>query len=227
MQTSRTVPVRPPRLDAPRRRAAWPLVAGAILLASGGCYPGDTPLSDVTVTLYDTSKSFKTSYRTFSLPDSVADIGDPGDPGYQPINHTYDALILGRVRQNLTAGGWVEIPESQVSGTNRPDVVVLVSALVSENTAVSGYPPYWGWWWGGWGGYYPPYWGYPCCWTVVQYTTGTLVIDMVEIVDSGDTSPVPWAARMNGVVNNANVTSTRLEKVIDQAFAQSPYLDIN
>ncbi len=211
-----------------------PALFGLVLLVCG-CYPGETPVSDVTLTLHDTTiKNFKTRYApggldtlaTFSVPDSVVDIGEPGDPGYQPINHTYDALILARVRQNLTARGWVEIPEAQVSPANRPDVAVLVSAFVAENTAVSGYPPYWGWWYGGWGGYYPPYWGYPCCYTVVQYTTGTLVIDMVETVDSGDTSPVPWAARMNGLVNNANVTSSRLEKVIDQAFTQSSYLNV-
>ena len=204
------------------------LALGAALLAGAGCYPGDTPVADITVTLHDTGKNFKASYSTFALPDSaVIDIGNPDDPGYQPIEHNFDAQIFARIRNNLTARGWVEIPEEQITPSNRPDVVVLVSALVATSTAVSGYPPYWGWW-PGWG--YPGYgWGYPCCWTVVQYTTGTLLLDMLAEKDADPISqitPVPWAARMNGLVNKSNVSASRLEKVIDQAFTQSPYLDI-
>jgi len=211
------------------RRLGQLATVGVTTLVLAGCYPGEAPISDVIVTLYDTGKDFKTSYTTFALPDSVVDVGDPTDDGYIEYDHRFGPTILGRIRSNLTARGWQEIPEDEISDTNRPDVVVLATALLSKNTAVSGYPPYWGWW-PGWG-YYPPGWGYPCCWTVVQYNTGTISIEMAEDPDQGDeVLVIPWAGRLNGLLSSSNSdsqTRSRLERSIDQAFAQSPYLDIN
>ncbi len=226
------------RFSSAARSPVWlaAMMAG-LSVWLGGCYPGDSPLGDVTATLYDTAKDFSTYATigstpgaTFSMPDSVVDTGDPGDPGYEPVEHLYDAQILGRIRSNLVARGWEEVTEAESVAGQRADVGILVSALVTENTDIyASYPPYYGGWWG-WG-YYPPYggWGYPCCATVVQYTTGTLFIDMVGLADGEagtEFYPIPWAARINGLVNSANVNSTRIDTVIDQAFAQSPYLDV-
>jgi len=226
------------RLSRAPRSPAWlaAMIAG-VSVWLGGCYPGDSPLGDVTATLYDTAKDFSAyktnatpSTATFSMADSVKDAGDPDDPGYQPVNHDYDAQLLGRIRSNLIARGWEEVTEAEALAGERADVGILVSALVTENTEIyASYPPYYGGWWG-WG-YYPPYggWGYPCCTTVVQYTTGTILIDMVGLADGdpiAETYPIPWSARINGLVSTVNITSTRINTVIDQAFSQSPYLDV-
>jgi len=208
-------------------RNAWVrrlgLLAGAGLVALASCYPGEAPLSDVIVTNYDTTKDFK-AYKSFAVPDSVQDIGDPNDDGYIEYDHSQDSTITRRIRSNLVALGWTDYSDSL--STKTPDVAVVVTALLSRNTAVSGYPPYWGWW-PGWG-YYPPY--YPCCWTVVQYNTGSISMEMGEDPGEGEVVFVPWAGRLNGLLsssNNYSQTRSRLQRGIDQAFAQSPYLDIN
>ena len=218
-----------PRHARAHRTGARVASAAAAWLGLSGCYPGETPVSDIVATLHDTKKDFRT-YQTFTLPDSVVDAGDPSDPGYIEVTHEYDDEILAGIRQNLTALGWVEIPEDQLSPTNVADVAVLVTMIITETTQIWYYPPYWGWW-PGWG-YYPPYypgWIYPCCYSVSQYTTGTISIDMAALVDADpatETVPIPWAARLNGLANRSSATQARIETAIDQAFAQSPYLDI-
>lgn len=216
------------------RRLGLLASVGALALACASCYPGEAPVSDVIVTHYDTGRDFKASYTTFALPDTVIDVGDPSDDGYIEYDHRYTRPIIDRVKKNLRENlNWEFVPDSLITDTNRPDVVVLVTALLTKNTAISGYPPYWGWWpgWPGGPGYYPPGWGYPCCWTVVQYNTGTISIDMSEVPMSVDDVPfIPWSGRLNGLLsssNNYNQTKSRLERGIDQAFAQSPYLDLN
>jgi len=207
------------------RRSGLAVVAVAALwLGLAGCYPGEAPVSDIVATLHDPNKDFGT-YATFTMPDSVVDAGDPDDAGYIEPSHEYDAAILARIRSNLTSRGWTEITRDSL---NPPDVAILVTALVSETTNIWYYPPYWGWY-GGWWGYYPPYWGYPCCYDVTTYTTGTISIDMAAVKDyvpTTETMPMPWAARLNGLANKSNATQSRIETAIDQAFAQSPYLDI-
>ena len=211
--------------------ARWPGLAvvavTALWLGLSGCYPGEAPVSDIVATLHDNDKDFST-YATFTLPDKVVDAGDSTDSGYIQISHQYDDAILQRIRENLESRGW-----TYVDTTAAPDVALLVSALVSETTNIWYYPPYYGWgWYGGWyGGYYPPYWGYPCCYDVTTYTTGTIAIDMAAVSEfdttATQTMPIPWAARLNGLANKSNVNQSRIEKAIDQAFAQSPYLDIH
>ena len=214
-----------------RRLAAAAVVVPVLVLGLAGCYPGEAPVSDIVATLHDTDNDF-TTYATFTLPDSVVDAGDPDDPGYIEVSHEYDDAVLARIRSNLVALGWTEIPEDSITSTRVPDVVIMVTALISETTNIWYYPPYWGWWggwYGGWWGYYPG-WGYPCCYDVTTYTTGTIGIDMAAMKDvdpDTETAPIAWAARLNGLVNKTNATQARIEKAIDQAFSQSPYLDID
>lgn len=215
-----------------RRSGLAVAAVAAVWMGLSGCYPGEAPVSDIVATLHDTDNDF-TTYATFSLPDSVVDAGDPDDPGYIEVSHEYDRAILARIRSNLVALGWTEIPEDSIGSTRVPDVVIMVTALISETTNIWYYPPYWGWWggWygGAWGGYYPG-WGYPCCYDVTTYTTGTIGIDMAAMKDldpTTETAPIAWAARLNGLANKSNANQSRIEKAIDQAFAQSPYLDID
>ena len=88
---------------------------------------------------------------------------------------SYSDVILGQIKQNMTAYGWTEVDKNA-----KPDVVLLVSA--SNTTYLYWYYDwaYWGWYYPGyypgWGwyypGYYPPY--------VSSYTTGTLLIQMTD-----------------------------------------------
>jgi hypothetical protein len=95
---------------------------------------------------------------------------------------------------------------------------VHVLNFATETTWVAGgcYPSYWGWW-------YPyPGWCYPVAYT---YETGTLVTVMVAPGVTTD-EPAIWIAGVNGLLTGASSAevSARINRNIDQAFAQSAYL---
>ena len=216
-----------------RKAPVWAL-GGLLLLPS--CYPGgpeDIAELDVVVTHFDENFPFNRNPR-YAMPDSVAHIVDPDDPNSIELSRQYDDDILQRIRENLDARGYVQVPDSSVA-TQGSDVVIVVSAAGTKNFDVYYYDwwGYWGWYpgWGywpgyggGWGYYYP---GYS---TVVSYETGTLFIDMVDPNNPAmDTEQLPlvWNGTINGVLGASIVTTQgRIEDSIDQAFTQSPYLSI-
>ena len=98
----------------------------------------------------------------------------------------------------------------------------------------------WGWggWygWGGWwgypgGGYYPGYPGYCCYTSIYQYTTGSLIIEMLDVKNAEDEGdkvriPVAWHGGLNGYAEgSARNRQARVERSMDQMFKDSPYLD--
>ncbi len=208
------------------------LTLGWLTLLLTGCYPSeDLTVSelDIVVTIPDQSEDYG-RFQTFAVPDSVVRVGqDESDEGPGP----FDDLMLDLVRSNLTALGYVEEENPE---TFPPDLVVLVELLVVDNIVVGpAYPiwPGWGWWggwypgWGfgpGWGGYYP--------WVPVgQYTTGTVILDMIDPAQADDmdeTVPIIWSAFINGLVTGSDAeVETRIVTNINQAFDQSPYLGSN
>ena len=102
---------------------AWATLAVAWTAAATGCYPGGpTDLSqlDVVVTSYDADFDF-VKPKSYALPDSIARLGDPTDPGYVEIPTTYDDLILQQVEAELNAYGWQErIPSPSRNATRCP-----------------------------------------------------------------------------------------------------------
>jgi len=83
-----------------------------------------------------------------------------------------------------------------------------------------------GWGYGpGWGG------GYPYVPVVTSYTTGTLIIDMIDPNNpntSEEIIPIIWSAFLNGLVTGSEASiQTRVTNGINQAFDQSPYLGTN
>jgi len=206
------------------------VLAGSILFMAG-CYPReDLTVSelDLVVTIPDQSVDFSL-FQTFSLPDSVIRIGDEDNE-----EGPFDQLMLNLVRSNLESLGYVEETNPLV---NPADVVVFVELLIVDNYVISGgYPiwDYWGWWGGwypGWG--YGPGWGggYPYVPVVSSYTTGTIIIDMIDPNNpnmSEEEIPIVWSAFLNGLVQgSASTTETRITNTINQAFDQSPYLATN
>ena len=205
---------------------------------------------DVTLTYFDKTFDFQT-YQTFTIRDSVglisnyltdAQIADFYKPG------AGSDLIRNLVKQKFIDEGYTFAEDP-----NTADFAVnLVAAAV--NTEVYGYYP--GWWWGyeGYYDYYYYYWypwyGYPWYYVEYNYQTGTLLIEMAdgesvrayrtwaadktqEEINNADPSTIPevkyrWQALINGV--NGGTTSynqQRLERGVDEAFAQSSYLKKN
>ncbi len=111
--------------------------------------------------------------------------------------------------------GWTKVEDPA-----NADLVLFPAAWT--NTTIYYWYDYWCW-------YYPYYcgwgwgWGYP---SVSSYTTGTLLMTLVA---DGDDYVEPfrvWSSAANGLLSGAYNTD-RVLKTIDQAFEQSPYLNIN
>jgi hypothetical protein len=194
-------------------------------VATTGCYPDQimsfSQLSSVT-TLVDSQAPLREA-RTFALPDTI--IHPARAQGADVIGHEADDQILGRIRDGFLAFGWREITDVTAE---RPDVVLLTVVLEQSNTGVA-YSGWWGGWsfWPGWPvGYGADWgWGYPANAVTFSYETGTLLVVMLDI-KHGNTStkrvPLLWAGAVDGVLTKSSVDGA-LEG-IDQAFAQSPYL---
>jgi hypothetical protein len=191
-----------------------------------GCYPDQimslSQLSSVT-TLVDSQAPLRQA-RTFALPDTI--IHPASAQGAGVIGHEGDAAILARIREGFLAFGWREITDVQAE---RPDVVVLTAVLEKSNTGVA-YLDWWGSWsfWPGWPVGYGAdwFWGVPANAVTFTYETGTLLITMLDI-QHGNTStkrvPLLWAGAVNGVLTQSSLDGALAG--IDQAFAQSPYLE--
>lgn len=202
------------------------------VLLIAACYPGGPEEEndmDIVGTVYDKDFDFTIPTIVY-VADTVIEMIIPGEdvPEY---SHAYDPYVTGRIRENLTAIGY--------SLTNDPTAAALwVTAAVTKSEQ-TGY--YYDWWyyWGGiyypyypdWGGgYYPGYWpGYPAT-VYYTYMTGTILINMqdpdkVNNPGEGETPSIKcvWAAAINGLATSA-VSIDRVNKGIDQAFTQSPYL---
>jgi hypothetical protein len=175
-------------------------------------------------TFFDQNADFG-AIRTFAMPDEVIE-----REGSQPIDQAAKDLILREVIRNMAALGYQRELQPE---TNGADVVVLVTAnqTTTRETWVS--YPWWGGWgfWPGWGGWccFGPGWGWSYPWVAtVQYTTGSVFIDMVDPnkADQGTSViPVVWGAGIDGLVSGSPDNS-RIVSTIGQAFRQSPYLGV-
>lgn len=208
----------------------FPLLIGMLIT---GCYPEGPEYTsdyDLVGASYDPDFDFN-SASTFVLPDSIIFIKDQND------NKTYltdeqEQQIIDHVRNNLTAMGWIDSTYAAVDTT--PDVILTITGIATKYSGA--YWDYW-YWYGGWGWYYPGYpgWGYP--WypgggypVYYEYTTGSLIIDMIDwksVLLNSDAERIPfvWAGAINGLVNRTPVNVSNINAAIDKMIELSPYLD--
>jgi len=203
-----------------------------------GCYPDKIDYVeeyDMAGSMFDEEADFSL-YTTFHVVDTVMHMTDDGedDPNLSREN---DQFILDLVNQNMMDLGYTQMvnPDS----TNPADVELLVQAVTTDfYTYYSNWWYYWGYYpgWGypGWGGYYPGYsWypGYP--WYpgggyYTSYSTGTLIIEMLDnaLLNSEERPSVIWMGLVDGLLSYSSAASSkpRLTKQINQVFVQSPYL---
>ena len=190
---------------------------------------------DVVITFYDDLASFST-IRQYRMPDSVVVIFDSNSSSAGSVTHEYDSLILNEVEKQFDLVGYErEFSPSQ----NPPDIIVLVSVVVSDRySATRAYDlyEYWSWytgwtilpnWGSGWSVNYP--------WqqndVTYNYSIGSLIIMMLDARDvnsSEKTIPNIWSGVMNGLlVNDPAFAHFRILDNISQCFVQSPYLVVN
>lgn len=199
-----------------------------------GCYPQEnvnTSEYDIVVTNYNQNFNFN-SLSSFALPDSIVLISDQ-TTATTPVflNKATTTLILNQIATNLTNMGWI----NKSNDTANASVIILPT--VFQTTTVNYYYPYsyWGWYYPG---YYPGYgWGYPGYGyggypMTSSYQTGSLLMQMTyrNGIEAGSV-PILWTGLINGLINSGGSTSTssvnsRIVTDINQAFTQSPYLNI-
>jgi len=190
------------------------------------CYPSGPETVDeldLVLTTHEAAFNFGAA-NTFALPSKIPEITGnivAGDPP-EFLNDAQAKQVLDRIRQNMIARGYTEVQ------TNA-DLVIPV-AVMSTTTLVYYCDYWWNYW--GWWGYYPIYPGYGGCYypSGYAYTTGTVLISMIDDAHE-DGKPETavngvWAAAINGLLDGSDAsTSARVDKGIDQAFAQSVYIN--
>lgn len=193
------------------------LLTLSILLV--GCYPQGPEYTedlDIVLTNFKSGYDFN-SKGTYARPDKIVKITgnlqDGDDPEFIP--DATAALILSQIDKNMENLGW-----DKVDIDDDPDLLLAPASM--ETTTIFYYYDYWYWWYGG---YYPG-WGYPSYGG--SYTTGTLLMSLIdpEQVGANGNAIFQWTGAINGILTGS-YNATRVNKGIDQAFAQSPYLKTN
>jgi hypothetical protein len=196
-----------------RKFLSLALIAGLTLL--WGCYPDGAEYyedTDVVYTNYEPKYDFKAD-GTYSIPNKIVKITGNLTEGETPeyVKEPYNTQVLTRIQENMTKLGYTKATDPA-----KADLVLLPA--VWTNTTVYYYYDYWCW-------YYPYYcgwgWTYP---SVSSFTTGTLLMTLVadgaEFVEPTNV----WTSAANGLLSGYGDV-TRINKAIDQAFTQSPYLN--
>ncbi|MEN8203905.1 MAG: DUF4136 domain-containing protein [Bacteroidota bacterium] len=216
-----------------KKRIISGLLVIPLICTLPGCYPDKIEYVDeydIAATHVNEDADFS-EYSTFAVIDTIIHVTDDeeDDPNF---DRDHDEFIISELTQNMLDMGYMEV-ESPDS-TNRPDLILLVSAVSSDfYYYYSYYPYYWGWYpgWGypGWGypGWGYPGWGYPVYGG--SYSTGTLVVDMWDTdeydPDAEEPTGIIWTGIVDGILaGSSSQTQSRLEKQINQLFTQSPYL---
>ena len=210
-------------------RKALPLlltISLGLLVVLTACHPGSIDSieqADIVVTNYDTDAQFG-ALHTYVLDNDVHEIRDP-DSNEPEYDGRYNATILGEIKTNMDALGYVQIDSNGVDRTDSttwPNMWVR-SVLVSATNVVlySYYPGYPGW---GWGWYYPSY-------GTFTYRSGSVFVDMFDltraVIVNPDSliAPIAWNGILNGVVEGSTAQiNQRIDNSINQMFRQSPYL---
>lgn len=185
---------------------------------------------DIVVTHFDPGNDFSQN-RKYSVSNEVIEVDD--DTTHLPVEVPNSDLIISQIIANMDALGYDKVDENA-----DPDVRIMVTASDQTNYFYYYYYDYWYYWYGGgwygWGGW----WGYPCCYyyppaypVVESYTTGTLMMQMFQIkgVTQGDTIKLAWTGVVNGLLDEDTQSNlkARIKRSIDEAFEQSPYLEVN
>jgi len=199
-------------------------MVGAVLMAAAACRPKTyhyVDELDAVVTVQNPQYSTD-GMMTYYLDETVVDLSDFVSDPIEIDHDKVDPVILGSIEQNMDSLGWTAIDDM-----NAADAVIVAGVVVSENWVWYSYWWYDWWWW-----YYPPV-AVP-----VSYPSGSVVITMVdpnEPIDGPPAGgedpqqgvPVVWAAGIQGLLRSTTSADLRaLEAGIDQAYDQSPYLEV-
>jgi hypothetical protein len=194
------------------------LASLALLATSCNLYPGSdarTEDLDVIFTQYNDSVDFHTM-STYALLGEVIPIIEDGSTPNFTISKELEETILTAIETNLAAYGW-----TKVDTLDNPDMIFASGVTVTSHTNVYEMFPYYGW------GYYYPYYSYQ----VSTYPIGNIVIVGLDNKDRDpvtNVAPLVWLTLIQGpLINNVDDPMGRVARDIEQAYIQSPYLNLN
>ena len=189
---------------------------------------------DITFTYQDTTFDV-TTYTTFTLPDSV-NLTENYLKDHE-IDLFYSEGGLSDILIDTLATRFVNLGYVLVDSVQNADFVLNPTVLLVKSVS-GGYVPIYP----GYPGYYPPYWGY----YYYEYNEGTLEVDLIDRAsldslksyhetvasvlreDEEEIIKVRWVALIDGVLSNdKDYNAERYLNGIEEAFAQSPYLQKN
>jgi hypothetical protein len=187
-----------------------------------GCYPDGptyTEELDVVITHHNPVYDFAAK-GTYAMPDRIVKVTGNLREGDAPvfIPDANAAQITLEIASNMESLGW-----QRVAISASPDLILTLASL--ETTTIYYYYDYWNWWYGGYPGYG---WGYYPPVYASAYTTGTLLMTFLDKNELGaNGNPVSqWTGAINGILTG-KFDATRINPLIDKAFEQSSYLNIN
>lgn len=216
-------------------RVMVPLLAPLVTLGVAGCNYNELSVeeTDTVLTIEDEGRDY-TESRTYALTDEVIDLcelagegstlpglgGDSG--GGNPsdcfeVSHALDDDILDAIEQNMKDRGFKKV----ASINDDPDLAIVVGIVARDNWY---YAP----------GYYwcDPYYYYSCWYPPVNYVynlpTSSILINMIDANKSNVSSvKSAWFAALSGLYATSSDVSgeRRVERAVDKAFKQSPYLE--
>jgi hypothetical protein len=211
-------------------RIAFALLGAAIAVS---CYAETLTIAetDLVVTVKNPDADYA-SFRTYALTDTVTDLcsidpediglggfgglaGNGGnDLGCDPLAARFDDVVLDAIETNMNARAYERVALDQ-----DPDVTIVVGAVVRDQWY---YVPAYAWC----DPYYYYYCWYPSTGYVYEFSTGSILINMIDgASDPGDLESL-WFAGLRGLYEQSSEVSgaDRIEAMVDRAFAQSPYL---
>ncbi len=198
------------------------VIAGALSVSACQYVPDSASIVEeqlVAVTQYDVNVDYA-QYATFSASDYVAVItGYNSQTGATTFTKNTGAnaqAVINATIQNMTDRGYT------YNGlTTGGDMNIQFTAF--EVTNVNVYYP--GWWWYDYP--YYPYYPYPYAPVVSTYSTGSLVIDIVDklnpIINPNKPNqyPIVWTGLVRGLLDGSHTTG-QVTTTINECFAQTP-----
>jgi hypothetical protein len=193
------------------------IILSMFTLLGCGTQPQLTELINdmVVLTNFDETVNYN-QYITYTMPmDTIGLVSNTSNDEY--LANEYAKMITSTIKRNLD-----NTSHNQVAVNGDPDIgvnVVVVNDLSVTQSVNYYYPSYYG---------YTGYYGYGYGYGVPSYSYFNQAVLVIEFVDlKNTTSGVPktiWVANIGDLVNSYD-TSTKTKEAIDQAFAQSPFLN--
>ena len=164
------------------------------------------------------------NYKYFDIVDSVLVVGQTDKPYYSQSNNAL--ALIQAFRTNMRNRNFIALPD------NPMDQLGIQLTFVEKTERYVQYydDPYWwldypGYWpagyWGNWTGWYYPY---PVTYT---YTPNALIAEIVDLTSGEEDGKlqIVWSCYIGGPASySINYDVKRMEQAINQACAQSPYI---